>query len=198
MAMHDSEPVIVAATSLEARAVQRRAPAARVLESGVSLARLDGSSLGAIAISCGLAGGLRGDLPTGTVLIPSMLGTTSGESIECDVEWTRRLRHAAQGLGLATVDAPLLSSAKLVTCGDRAYWAERGYSGVDMESAFIRADAIAAVRVILDTPQHELSPEWLNPARAFLNPRNWGQAMWLAREGPRCADLAARIIAAAL
>ncbi|HUA08298.1 MAG TPA: hypothetical protein VMA98_03420 [Candidatus Acidoferrales bacterium] len=198
MVTQPSAPVVVAATSLEARAVRRRAPRANVVEAGVSLARLNGTPLGAVAISCGLAGGLRNDLPTGALVIPSVLATTAGDATACDPEWTERLREAARRLGYAFVDAPLLSSTQLVTGGDRPFWAERGYAGVDMESAFIRAPAIAAVRVILDTPQRELSADWLHPARAMLRPRNWGQMVWLAREGPRCADRAARVIAAAL
>ncbi|MGA8841617.1 MAG: hypothetical protein WB491_14110, partial [Candidatus Aquilonibacter sp.] len=77
-------------------------------------------------------------------------------------------------------------------------WAARGFAGVDMESARILVESIAVVRVILDTPQNELSSAWLHPARAILNPRNWREAMWLSREAPKCADLAGRLIAAAL
>jgi hypothetical protein len=38
----------------------------------------------------------------------------------------------------------------------------------------------------------------MNPPRAMLNPRNWKEALWLSREAPKCADLAGRIVAAAL
>ena len=72
-----------------------------------------------------------------------------------------------------------------------------GYAGVDMETGLLDAPRIAAVRVILDTPQHELSPDWLRPARALRNPRNWPQALWLARDAPRCARRAAEVVAAA-
>ncbi len=189
--------VIVAATSLEARAVRRHAPSAAVVESGVGLARLTGALAGA-AISCGLAGGLRDDLPTGTIIIPSAVATRDGTAIECDPAWTARLRAGARNLGYAFIDAALLTSDVLVVGEERALWASRGFAAVDMETGRIRADGIAAVRVVLDTPQRELSRDWLNPARAMMRPKNWGQMLWLAREGPRCADLAARVIAAAL
>ena len=91
MATLPEEPAIVAATSLEARAVRRHAPQAHVVESGIGLARLRASALGRCAISCGLAGGLRTDLPTGTVLIPSSISTTDGVTVDCDPDWTLRL-----------------------------------------------------------------------------------------------------------
>lgn len=178
--------------------MRRRAPHATVIESGVGLARWRGAALPGIAISCGLAGGLRDELPTGTIVIPSAVATTDGTAIACDPEWTARLREAAQRLGYAWVDAAVLTSNTLVTREARATWAARGFAAVDMESARIPARGIAVVRVVLDTPRRELSRDWLNPARAMLRPRNWGQMFWLAREGPRCADIAARVIAAAL
>lgn len=190
--------MVVTATGLEARAIRRRATGARVVEAGVGLAHLDGASFSGVAISCGLAGGLRDDLPTGTILIPTVVATTGGRSIACNVTWTARLRAAAERLGYVYVDAPLLTSETLITGAARAPWASRGFAAVDMETAAIPADAIVAVRVILDTPARELSPDWLAPARAMLRPKNWGQALWLARAGPRCADVAARIVAAAL
>ncbi len=196
--MLSEEPTIVAATSLEARAIRRRAPHATVIESGVGLARWSGVALPGIAISCGLAGGLRDELPTGTLVIPSALATTDGIVVACDGEWTARLREAAQRLGYPSVDASVLTSDTLVTGAERASWAARGFAAVDMESARIPARGIAVVRVVLDTPRRELSRDWLNPSRAMLRPRNWGQMFWLAREGPRCADIAARVIAAAL
>lgn len=198
MATLPDEPAIVAATSLEVRAIRRHVHDARVVRSGIGLARLRASALGRSAISCGLAGGLRPDLPTGTVLIPTSVSTTDGVSITCDPDWTLRLRRAARELGCGSIDAPLLTSATLINGADRAVWAGRGFAGVDMESARILVESLAVVRVILDTPQNELSSAWLHPARAILNPRNWGEAMWLSREAPKCADLAGRLIAAAL
>jgi hypothetical protein len=198
MATRPEAPAIVAATSLEARAVRRHAAQARVIESGVGLVKMNGQPLEGPAISVGLAGGLRDDLPTGTIVVPSAVATTSGTAIACDAEWTARLRNAAKHLGYACIDAALLTSDGLLVGDARAAWAARGFAAVDMETARIPAHRLAAVRVVLDTPQRELSPEWLTPARAMLRPSNWGQLVWLAREGPRCADLAARILAVAL
>jgi hypothetical protein len=66
-----------------------------------------------------------------------------------------------------------------------------------METGRILAPRVAAVRVVLDTPIQELSPVWSNPLRALLDPRNWPQAAWLAREAPLAAQRGASVIAAA-
>ena len=57
---------------------------------------------------------------------------------------------------------------------------------------------VAAVRVILDTPAHEISPAWVNPRRAAADPRNWREAAWLARWVPRYTSARRWSIAAAL
>jgi hypothetical protein len=198
MAISTDGITVVTATSLEARAARRYCRSVvRVAESGIALSRLSGVTFDA-AISCGVAGGLRRDLPTGTVLIPREVRTTDGRATQCDPALVASLRVAAVEMGYAPVDVPLLSSSALVTGDERAHWAELGLAGVDMETAFLSASRLAAVRVILDTPDRELSKEWLNPARAMLNPSNWPRAIWLAREGPRCATIAARIVGQAL
>ena len=137
--MLPNPPAIVAATSLEARAVRRRAPRANVIESGVGLVKMNGRTLRHVAISVGLAGGLRSDLPTGTIVIPSAVATNDGVAIECDAEWTTRLREAARKLGYAYIDAALLTSDALVVGSARATWAARGFAAVDMETARIPA-----------------------------------------------------------
>ena len=92
---------------------------------------------------------------------------------------------------------PTITSASIINGTERETWAEAGYVGVDMETGLLQAPRVAAVRVVLDTPMRELSAEWLNPARALRNPRNWAQALWLARHAPRYARRAAAVVAAA-
>jgi hypothetical protein len=196
--MPNSAPAVLAATGLEAAAVRRHAHGATVIETGVALVKLPAGARYGSAISCGLAGALREGLPTASVVIPEWVGTTSGESIPCDPALTARLRATARELGYSVVEDPILTSSGLVVGEDRAQWARRGFAAVDMESARIPANAIAVVRVILDTPLRELSPEWINPMRAFMNPKNWRQGMWLAHEGPRCAEIAAKVVGSAL
>ncbi len=188
--------VFIAATALEYRALRRAMPAARIVKTGVGLSRLR-EMLGECVVSCGLAGGLRGDLPTGTVLIPRQVRRPDGATLFCDEELVERFAQAARSLRIEPVHDALVTAPSIVSGMERAQWVECGYAGVDMETGRVRASRVAAVRVILDTPLHELSPAWSNPMRALMNPRNWPQAAWLSREAPKAAERCARIVAAA-
>lgn len=186
---------IVTATSVESRAARKALPHVRVVEAGIALARSE--DFGDIAISCGLAGGLRKDLPTGTVIVPRVVRRPDGSMLACDAELTDLLSEAARQCGYKPVNDPLLTSPSLVHGDSRAKWADE-YAAVDMETGLINAGRIACVRVVLDTPLREISPAWLNPRTAIFQPRAWSDLPFLAREGPRCAAIAAQIIAAAL
>jgi len=108
---------------------------------------------------------------------------------------SERLAAAARSLGFEPVLEPMLTSRTIVNGAERDVWARAGYAGVDMETGLIDAPRVAAVRVVLDTPQRELSAEWIEPMRALRNPRNWMQALWLARHAPRFARRAAQVVA---
>lgn len=190
--------VIVAATGVERRALEHAAPHARIVECGIAFSRCDPTALGTTVISCGLAGGLRTGLPTGSVLVADRVRRPNGEVLVCDRALVLQLTAAARKLHLDPVVAPLLTAAEIVTRSERVAWANDGYAAVDMESGLIVAPRVGVVRVILDTPQREISPAWRHPSRAFLNPLLWGQALWLAREGTRCAAVAASVVAGAI
>lgn len=195
--MIDPQGVVVAcATSVEAKAARRVLPAMRVVETGVALRALR-ESLGDAVISCGLAGGLRHELPTGAVIVPSEVGRPGGGTLQCDPELSQALFEASEDLGFLTLRDPLITTVDLIRGPERGVWAERGYAAVDMETGLLDAPRVAAVRVVLDTPLRELSEEWLQPLRAMINPRNWGEMFWLAREGPQRARAAALVIRAA-
>jgi hypothetical protein len=189
---------IVTATRLEARAVCRELGAITIVRAGIGLSRAPDLRFDGAAISCGLAGGTRPDLPTGTVLVPTEVAGPDGKRRPCDPSLVAALCDGARRLGLTAVTAPLRTSRTIVRGEERQRCAALGFAGVDMETAFIDAARLAAVRVILDTPQHELSEAWLSPLRALLTPSAWGELPWLAREGPRCARIAARVLAGAL
>jgi hypothetical protein len=164
---------------------------------GISLRRsrvhIDGC-----AISCGVAGGVRDDVPTGAVLIPRTVRLLDGTAVQCDHSLVQALIAASRGLGHEPIDAPLLTTDTLVHGPDRPMYASQGIAGVDMESGFIDAQRLACVRVVLDTPKREISPAWLQPASIVFHPSAWRDLPFLAREGPRCARRAASVIARAI
>jgi hypothetical protein len=168
-----------------------------VCETGIALSRFDGAGI-ETAISCGVAGGLRDDVPSGAVLIPNEVGLPDGTRRRCDRKWVAALANAARALGFEPVTEAMLTAHAIVRGVERERWAQRGFAGVDMETALLRSNAIAAVRVVLDTPRQELSSDWARPALAMMRPWNWPQAIWLARYAPAYARRAARIVRLAL
>lgn len=186
----------IAATSLEYQALRRKLPHARIVETGIGLARVQ-TPLGEIVVSCGLAGGLRDGLATGTLLIPREVRRLDGSTLRCDPELIEAFAQGARRLGIEPVFDPLLTAESIVRGAARVQWAAQGYAGVDMETGRIKASRVAAVRVVLDTPQREISGDWQAPLWAILKPWNWPQAFWLAREAPRAAALSAGVVAAA-
>lgn len=191
---------VIAATRLEARAARRALPGVRVVESGIALRRCaPGNGYdGELVVTCGLAGALRDDLPTGTVIVPETVLRPSGEILACDAQLVTALDDAARRLGFRSVRGPLVTSTTLITGDARRTWAQRGYAAVDMETGLVKAPRVAAIRVILDTPEREISAPWLQPAMVLLHPLAWREIAWLAREAPRCAHIAAAVLAHAL
>lgn len=189
--------LLLAATSLEARALRRELPDAHVVTAGVGLSKMRSLNAPAV-ISCGLAGGLRPDLPTGTLLLPREVRRPDGRILQCDDELIAALARGARALGLEPNFDPMLTSNTIVNATQRSTWAQRGYAAVDMETGLIEAPRIAAARVVLDTPNNELSRDWQHPLVAMLKPWNWPQMIWLAREAPAAARLAARVVAQGL
>lgn len=188
---------VLTATGLETAAARKALPGVRVEQAGIALAgvtrRYDGT-----AVSCGVAGGLRRGMSTGTVLIPRSVRRPGGGDALCDPELQDRFAAAARALGAKVVEDPLLTSSVLLHGPARGEWASRGFAGVDMETGLIDALRIGCVRVVLDTPEREIHPAWEHPKRVLLHPRALLDLPFLAREGPRCAALAAQIIAKAL
>jgi nucleoside phosphorylase len=177
--------------------VRRVAPQLHVVQSGIALSRLRAGDYGDTVVTCGLAGGLRQDLATGSIVIPDAVSTPNGDVVACDPALSDALLASARKLGHTPFRGALLSSGELVNGSARAVWEKRGYVAADMETGFLRAARVAAVRVILDTPAHELDAAWLRPASVAWQPWLWPQALWLMREAPRCARLASEIVALA-
>jgi len=188
---------VITATGIEARAARRAMPNAQVVEAGIGLARLASRAFEG-AIVCGLGGGLRAGIPSGTVVIASEVLRDDGTTVTTDSELSAALAAGARSLGFEPLVAPLLASATLVLGAERERWAQRGYAVADMESGLVDARRLAVVRVVLDTPERELSPEWLNPVSACTQPRLWGELLWLMRAAPRYARVASEVVRAGL
>jgi hypothetical protein len=196
-AMHDIE--ILAPTSLEYWATRCILPRACVQRAGVSLARWQraGHAVSAsIVIVCGLAGALVPDLRPGTVLIPEQAGLPSGELIPCDPVLVQTLVTAARGAGFQPETGPLLTASSLIVGAERSEWVRRGFVAADMETGLLAEQnlRVATVRVILDTPEHNISQEWLQPARAMRQLSLWRELFWLSHAAPRYALRAARVL----
>ncbi len=196
-----ADVTVVCAMGVEARPVRRRAPRLRLVLAGIGLASLDRTELTTdVVFSVGLAGELAAELASGTVVIPAQTAREDGTLIDCDPAWSAALADASRRLGFPTVTLPLLSANSVVTGASRGRWAARGFAAVDMETALLAdmVGRVAAVRVVMDTPSREISSAWERPGRAMLDPRNWAQGAWLAREAPRLSTRAARVVAAAV
>jgi len=167
-----------------------------VVRVGVGVSRPPGLLAGPV-VSCGLAGSLRSDVPLGTVLVPECVLRRDGSARRCDPALVEALVAGARRLGVEPVQEPMLTSETLITGAERAVWAARGCVAADMETGLLGVDRLASVRVVLDTPGRELSAAWQRPARAIWQPRAWADLPWLLREGPRCARLAADVLALA-
>jgi len=196
--MDTPEVTVIAATRLETWAVRRALRQGRIIEAGVGLRHLRANDLGEAVVSCGLAGGVRPGLPTGSVVIPKRVLRTDGEWVTCDPFLVDVLVGAARELGLEPELGAIGTAVAIVRGTARESWAERGCAAVDMETGLLTAPRIAAVRVILDTPERDLSEVWRRPASAFVRPASWREALWLLREAPRCAGRAAAVVAAGL
>lgn len=170
----------------------RRFP--RVVRAGVGLRHWQGGV--DTVIVAGLAGALV-DLEPGTVLVPERAGTEDGRGLQCDETLRAALSAATRECGYPLETGPLLSARAIVRGADRHRWASEGFVAADMETAFIpAAGRVAALRVILDTPSRELSPDWLGP-RAALRPRLWPELAGMALRAPQYMQRVARVLEAA-
>jgi hypothetical protein len=66
----------------------------------------------------------------------------------------------------------------------------------DMETGLLvgRNLRVATIRVVLDSPEHGISPDWLRPSRALLQPPLWRELFWLSRVAPLYALRAAHVL----
>ena len=187
---------ILAPTMLEYWAVRSMLPHACTSRAGVRLARWKGGRQGSIVVVCGLAGALVPGLPPGTVLVPDRIGLADGGSMRCDPVVVQALVTAAHMLRLQPVMEPLVTVPSLVVGADRHDWARRGFVAVDMETGLLAGQQlrVATVRVVLDGPEHEISPDWLWSPEALRRPALWRELFRLSRVAPYYALRAAHVL----
>jgi len=187
----------VCAMGVEAWGVRRKAGDVRVVQVGIG--GRPRTALTGIVISAGLCGGLLPEQVPGTVVIPSEVVDEDGVIRTCDPGVVAALTQAACYLRYPVIGGSMISTSAMVTGSGRAMWASRGHVAVDMESAAVAESAtrFGVLRVILDTPSHELSDAWATPARAIREPSNWGEAVWLGVNTPRYALRVGAVLEAA-
>ena len=172
----------------------------RVVRVGVGATSGEPIAATGVVLSVGLGGALTDEHSPGTVVVPDRVAGEDAAAWTTDPAWSEALRAASLRLGFPTAAGAIVSTAKVVTGAGRTALARHGYDAVDMESAKVaaRVQRLAVLRVILDTPSHEISPRWSRPGLAALDPRLWQQGYWLARNAPRFAARAAAVLAEAL
>jgi nucleoside phosphorylase len=182
---------------VEAWGVRSRARNVRVVQVGIG--GRPSATLPGIVISAGLCGGLLPGQVPGTVVVPSEVVDEHGVTHACDLGVVAALTKAARYLRYPVDGGSMISTSAMVTGSGREKWASRGHVAVDMESAAVAESAarFGVLRVILDTPTHELSDAWVAPARAIRNPSNWGEALWLGINTPRYALRVGAVLEAA-
>jgi hypothetical protein len=149
-----------------------------------------------MVVVCGLAGALAPGLPAGTVLIPEWIGLADGGVLQCDAALVQTLVTAARTLHFRPDTRPLLTSPSLIVGNDRHHWFRQGFVAVDMEMGLLAGQnlRVATIRVVLDTPEHDLSPNWLRPTWALLQPLLWQELLWMSSVAPRYALRAAQVL----
>lgn len=191
---------VLAPTLLEYLAARQVLRGVRVTWAGVRLARWNGAPAGTIVVVCGLAGALAPDVYAGHVLIPEQVGLPDGRVMPCDPALVQALAAGARSLGYRPDTRPLLTASSMIVGAEREQWFQRGFVAADMETGLLtsRHLRVATVRVALDSPQRDVSAQWLRSTRAMLQPGLWSEMLWLGRVAPPYALRAAHITRAGL
>ena len=142
---------MLAAMGMEWRAIRRALSAtgnpAQVVRCGIGLQRWSPPKPPQPAfITCGLAGGLRSDLPPGTVVVAGSVAMEDGEPVACDPDWVAALVAGARACGHEPVVGPVLTARRLVLGDARDAWAGKGFVAAEMETALLVPTGQAGAR----------------------------------------------------
>lgn len=202
-----SDVLIVSPLGVEALAVRSASPGMRVRTTGMGPRRAMAavpalaSDPAAALVVLGFGGGLAQDSRLCDVVVADEVvaidgeGQVVGETIGCAL--AERLARALDEDGLPTCRGTVASVAEIVVGEARERMLASGAVAVDMESAWVaeaaRGRPFAVVRVLSDTPEHELRqrlpvgpplPTLVNGVRAMSRLRNVATALGrLRREG---------------
>ncbi|MGH2879724.1 MAG: hypothetical protein ACRDK4_08995 [Solirubrobacteraceae bacterium] len=199
-----TDVLVVSPLGVEALAVRSAGPGLRVRTTGMGPrkareavpALLEDPAVALVVV--GFGGGLESDSRLCDVVIASEVvaidgqGMQAGERIDCSM--AEELRRALTGHGLATCRGKVASVQEIITGEARTRMLQSGAIAVDMESAWVaqaaRGRPFAVVRVLSDTPEHELRqvlpvgpplPTLANAMRAMSTLRRVGAALGALR-----------------
>jgi 4-hydroxy-3-methylbut-2-enyl diphosphate reductase len=195
--------VVLAPLSIEARAVRSGAPWASVHQVGMGPRRaargadLVQDAADAPVLIAGFCGALETDLVPGEVVLATEVRGPTGTT-HCDDPsiLAGELRRG----GLSVRIGPIASSQRIVMRERRRTLERSGALAVDMESAWLapalRGRPLVALRVVVDTPRHELYRPLQTVAGAAVAYRALRRASelvddWARALGPREVILAA-------
>ena len=193
----------LAPLGIEARAIRRGVPGARVLRTGVgprrarAAARRAAAEPAAAVAVTGFCGALDPTLEPGDLVLASEL-RAGGRSLACPPPGI--LAGALERAGLRVRVGPLASTPGPVVGAARRALRAAGAIAVDMESAWLHAAAagrpFAVARAVLDTPERELHRPLATAAgtrRAYASLRRAAPVLddWARAVGPRELVLAA-------
>ena len=155
--------VLAAPLRFEARALQRGAPAANVIRTGVGRRRARnaagriGHAPGNVVAVTGFAGALTPELEPGDVVVATEV-RGADEPVRCAA--TELVASMLRRAGLRVHTGPIVSVPRVVRGAERARLAASGALAVDMESAWLARGCAgrpwAVVRTVVDTPGREL------------------------------------------
>jgi 4-hydroxy-3-methylbut-2-en-1-yl diphosphate reductase len=172
--IHGARLLVIAPLRIEGAALRCGLPGALVLRSGLGAARSRAAApaaarLPAAAVAvAGFCGAVSAGLAPGDVVVASEVRGPEGV-ISCEA---RSLVAALAALGIENVRVgPVASSDHVVRGAERRALAAEGALAADMESAWLAPAAagrpFAVLRVVLDTPERELSRPLATLAGAF-------------------------------
>jgi 4-hydroxy-3-methylbut-2-enyl diphosphate reductase len=164
-----SDLVVAAPLRIEAALIASAARGAYVRKTGMGPARAKAAAgslerdRGRVLVVVGFCGGLDAESVPGEVIIPEEVYAAGDEghaelSARCDL--TPQLVSHLAGRGLKLRSGKIVCVSKLAVGERRAQLHAGGAIGVDMESVWLAAGAggrpFGVVRVVLDSPSHEL------------------------------------------